>query len=734
MLVRSSIIVGLLLLVVSPTPQDKIRQHYEAAEAARLAGNLETAEAEFAAILGEGYQRLGRIYSARSEYLPALSALETAQQYRPSASDVQVDLAIAYFGARQYEKALVAARKAISIAPDSPGAHQMLGKTHFMLGDLDQATAELETAAKLAPNDIDVAYTLGISYLRNRQPEKAKQLYSWLLKTFGEQPQLHVVIGRAYRQSGLLLDAAEEFKKAIALDPHFPRAHYYLGLTYLLDEGQTKIGAALEEFKIEVAANPDEFFSNYYLGVVYNYQREWELAITFLQKASTIQLNNPDPYFQLGQAYQELNRHQEAIEVLKKSIALNPNLAHNKGQVTTAHHRLAQSLIKTGQTEAGQKELQIASDLKAQAFKLEQQSQTGAPGTVAKSGSDQALGLTPENHGGAGATAVDEKSKQELQRSEDYYKKVVGTAHNNIGLLRAQRQLFFAAVEQFELAAKWTPQLEGLDYNLGLAHFKSQLYKRAVPALESELKAHPDNRPAAMLLGMTFFRLGNYQRASALLSGVVDAQTTDLNSYYSLASSLIRLRKMEAAEEVIGQIKTSKPDAPQLHLLLAEKYDISGVPLSALAELKQVADSNSETLQVHYNAGLLYLKLGKRDEATKEFERELVFNPADTQAKYSLSDVLLRVGNVERGLTLLREVIQARPDHAEARYSLGKTLLQRGDTVGAIENLERAAKLEPEWPDVHFELGQAYVAAGRKSDGKKEIDLSKQLRSRTQKP
>ena len=128
-----------------------------------------------------------------------------------------------------------------------------------------------------------------------------------------------MVIGRAYRQSGLLPEAAEEFKKAIALDPRFPRAHYYLGLTYLLDEGQSKLSEALEEFKIEVAANPDEFFANYYLGVVYIFQRQWDLAITSLQKASTIQPNNPDPYFQLGQAYQELNKHEQAIEVLKES-------------------------------------------------------------------------------------------------------------------------------------------------------------------------------------------------------------------------------------------------------------------------------------------------------------------------------------------------------------------------------------------------------------------------------
>ena len=245
-----------------------------------------------------------------------------------------------------------------------------------------------------------------------------------MIRDFGDRPQLHVVIGRAYRQSGLLADAAAEFKKAMPSDPHFPRAHYYLGITYLLDEGQSKMAEALREFQIEVAANPDEFFANYYLGVVYVFQRKWDLAVPFLRKAATIQPDNPDPYFQLGQAYQELKSHEQAIEVLKKAIALNPDLGHNKGQVATAHHRLAQSLLKTGQTEAGQRELQIASDLKTQAFKLEQQVQTGAPDTSAKlSHQGKTRSLVPGHAVFLEPNELDDSSKQKLHSSEGYYKR-----------------------------------------------------------------------------------------------------------------------------------------------------------------------------------------------------------------------------------------------------------------------------------------------------------------------
>ncbi len=734
MQLRLTIISCVLFIAVNQAPQDAIRQHYQAAEAARNAGNLEAAEAEYSAILAEGYQRLGKIYSTQFDHLQAIRAMQTAAKYRPDSPQALLDLAIAYFGARQYEKALVPAGRALVIAPEDAGVHQMLGKIYFMLGDLTKSISELESAAKLAPNDVDVVYTLGIAYLRNRQPGEAKQLYNSLIKAFGEQPQLHVVIGRAYRQSGLMREAAEAFRKAIALDPRFPRAHYYLGITYLLDEDQKKLAEALEEFKLEVAANPDEFLGNYYLGVVYNFQRQWDLALNFLQKASTLQPKNPDPYFQLGQTYQELNNHPQAIEVLKKAIALNPDLAHNRGQVTDAHHRLAQSLLRTGQTEAGEKELQISAELKAQSFKLEQETQA-APVIAANGVSTPAkdlLELGSEDRGSL-KSDLDPKTRQELATSEAYYRKVIGTAHNNIGSLRGERQDFLAAAEQFALAAEWYPQQDGLDYNLGLAHYKSQSYKQAALPLENEVKNHPGNRPAVILFGTTLFRLGNYARASELLSGAIASRPADIDTYYALASSLIKQRKFDHAEPVIAQIKEITEDAPQLSLLSAERYHVSGDRARALVELTRVTSSASNSSLVHYYAGLLYLKLDKREEALKEFEKELVLSPGDISNKYVLGETLLDA-KVDRGLDLLREVVQARPNFGEARFTLGKALLKKRDVAGAIDNLERASTLEPERAEIRFELGQAYIAGGRKAEGKTQIDLSKQRRSRNESP
>src|ERR1700750_2178056 len=256
MRLRSTLLALLPLLFAFQSPpqqQDTIRQHYEAAEAERRAGNLAAAEREYTAILSAGYGKLGKIYSAEKQYDAAVAALETAARLNPASEEVLLDLSIAYFDAGQYRKALDASGKALALNPQSGGARHMLGKSQFMLGEFSQAVAQLEAALRLAPKDYDIAYTLGLAHLKQKELSPAREIYTGMLAQLGDRPQLHIIFGRAYRETGFLQEAIAEFKKTVTLDPHFPRAHYYLGLTYLLKDGSARLKDAADEFKIELA-------------------------------------------------------------------------------------------------------------------------------------------------------------------------------------------------------------------------------------------------------------------------------------------------------------------------------------------------------------------------------------------------------------------------------------------------------------------------------------------------
>ena len=716
----------LSLLLPLQAPNDSFQLHYQRAEALRRKGDLTAAEAEYKAILGEAYYKLGRVCLAKPDYPEAATTLEAAARYRPESTEVLVDLAIADFHLEQYDKALEPLGKAIAREPRSAGAHHMLGKSYFMLGNFERATAELQTALKLAPGDYDVEYTLGLAYLKRREIVSARTIYDQMLQQLGNKPQLRVLIGRAYRETGFLSEAIEEFKRAAALDPQFPRVHYYLGLTLLLKDGAGKLGEAEQQFKIELAAHPDEFYANYYLGIAGTVDRNWQTAAMYLQKASAIQPDNPDPFFFLGQALQGLERHEDAIEAFKKSIALNPDLKHNDYQVSNAHYRLGQTLIKIGLTNEGERELKIAADLKAAAFKSDEariQAFTSIEGNKL-SELVASEGLMAE------APARDVKTRQALQNEEDFYKKVIAAAHNNIGLLSAERQDFSKAMAEFRLASKSDPKLEGLNFNLGLACYKSERYAEALQPLENELKAHPEHIAAKQLLGLSYFMTDNYQRASALLSEVVAAKPDEIAVYYPLALSLINEQKTDAANQLIQQMVRLGGNSPQLHILLGRASYDQGDSAKAIEELQSALALDGKTLLAHFYSGVVYLKLGKFAEARKEFEAELALNPNDWQAKYNLGYVLLAGQETARGIKLMRELVLAKPQFADAHYELGKALLQQGDINGALESLEIAARLDPAKAHIHYQLGRAYLAAGRKSEGDNQLEVSRQIKEK----
>ena len=720
--------VTLLISLLLQSQADLFRKHYDAANAYHRAGDYPAAEAEFKIILGEAYQRLGKIYSAQGNYQTSVSAFEAARASRPNQTDGLIDLSIAYFHTSQYAKGIEPLQRAITVNAENALAHHLLGKTYFMLGEFEQANRELQLALKLNPADYDAEYTLGLCYLKQKDLPKAKQLYERMAERLGNRPAVRVLIGRAYRETGFLPDSIEEFKKAIALDPKFPRVHYYLGLTYLYKDGAAKLSDAMEEFKIELAANPEEYFANFYLGILYILERKWEPAIALLEKAVRKQPNSPDPYFHLGQAYQGAGRHADAVEVLQKTIALNPSLAHNDYQVTTAHFRLGQALMKVGRTAEGQKELKLSAELKQKGFKLDEK-RVGAYLSGTKL-TDQSGELVKAEGVIAEPPPLDEKKSEKLKVEETYYTKVVAAGHNSIGVLRAEQQDFREAAAQFALAAKWNPNQERLNYNLGLALYKSEAYKEAIPAFEQELKREPANIPIKQLLGLSYFMTNEYGKASALLSEVVAVKTQDAALYYPLALSLLKDGKLEHANRVIEQMVAVGGKSPQLHILFSQAHYERGEVDKALAELRTALTLDNKVKLAHFYSGLIHLKAGKFQEAAREFELELSVSPNDFQAKYHLAFVILAQQETERGIALMREVVSERPDSADARYELGKALLQKGDIKGSVEQLETAVRLKADQPHVHYQLGRAYIAAGRKTEGESQLEISKQLKEK----
>ncbi|PYX16859.1 MAG: hypothetical protein DMG84_05820 [Acidobacteria bacterium] len=95
-------------------------------------------------------------------------------------------------------------------------------------------------------------YLLGITYLKLNDLNRATLLFNEMITGLGDTPQIHMYLGRAYREGELYEQAVEEIKKAIARDPKLKQAHYFLGLAYVGRDGDSGFPAAIPEFQAEL--------------------------------------------------------------------------------------------------------------------------------------------------------------------------------------------------------------------------------------------------------------------------------------------------------------------------------------------------------------------------------------------------------------------------------------------------------------------------------------------------
>lgn len=144
-------------------------------------------------------------------------------------------------------------------------------------------------------------------------------------------------------------------QEAAALDPDSPLYHNALGAVYLNLKRQPE---ALDEFKraVDLDANYGEALHN--LGAAYAEAGKWEDAVRSYRKALSVPGygNLEGTYINLGWAYYNLNRLQEAEEVLRLALKLDPKMV-------VASYNLALVLLKAGRRDEAKVEFRRAKEL-----------------------------------------------------------------------------------------------------------------------------------------------------------------------------------------------------------------------------------------------------------------------------------------------------------------------------------------------------------------------------------
>lgn len=754
--VRVAAVLALAVSLVSAaraadTPGESLRREFESAKASLASGDLARAEGSYRQAITLGLRQLGNLSISEDQFEQATRLLDQAVQLTPDDADLQVEAGIAWFRKGDPRRATELVQAVLARHPDNGRAHNVLGRINLFKGDSEGSIEELKKAVALQ-GDFETSYFLGIAYLKAKKVSEASTWFSQVQSTMGDSAALHVLFGRAYTITHFPQPAMEEFRKAIKLDPKYPRAHGLLGYSYLEQFGEQAYPQAREEFEKELKLKPDQYYFLMLLGIATVALRDFSAAEATLRHAIRLSPDEATPYLYLGETYTETNRLALAVPALERYVSLVHHPEEMLRDVSRAYYLLGQDLLRLGRVQEAKKALASSQRYREAKFRYDAKhtfdEQPGADGADSRP-SERIAGILetgapdenntaetmvqggmPGNSITVPQTPASQQTVVEPKEAKQYrafVAEILASSYNDLGVMRAKSSKFTEASEFFKQAAAWKPDLPGLDRNWGLAAYRAEFYSDAISPLERRLAAAPDDAFVRKLLGLSYFSTDNFAKTAEVLRPFLKNPPDDPGLLLAWGTALVRTRQSETARDIFRRLLEQNASNPAVHLLLGQAYAQQGDFADGLSELKSALQLDRRLPEAHYFAGLVHLRQTDFESAAAEFRSELEIRPGDPVTSYHLGYALLMQGHADQAVPLLREVIQAKPDYEMAWFELGRALLQQGDPAGAIESLEAAKRLSPDREATHFQLSQAYRRVGRLTEAQQALAAYQKL-------
>jgi tetratricopeptide (TPR) repeat protein len=701
----------------SAAPED----HFDAAQTFQIAGDFGRAAAEYRRGISIALQRLGNLKFANGDNAGGLETLKKAVHTDAGNIDAQIDLGIAYFRGGDYNRAKECVQSVLKSEGDNFRALNLLGKIDFMQGNFESAANELQAALAITP-DFDVAYSLALADLQLKKLPQATVLFDEMRASLADTPELHTLLGQAYRQTGYPGLAVEQFKNALKLDSAFPHAHAYLGVTYFTMGGKQNFDLAREQFRLELAKAPRDYSSLYYLGMIELNEHQLEQAEESLQEAHRTSADDPGPLLLLGRLYSEQRKSSTAIAVLRQAISLLSSGTAPTSQIRLAHEMLSKAYISDGQTAEGEQELAAA--------KLSGATEAGGTG---KTSPQETIPGPPAATSQELRSMLMEKERKPEgpAASEAQYvnaiSKLLGNAYNNLGVMDARNSLYKDAAEEFKQAELWDSSIPQLDRNFALAAFRAQLYSDAIGPLDRLVHNSPADQNLRQMLALSYYMTNRFTDSAAAFRPIVDSLPQNPGLLLSAGIAFVKGGDTSTAERLFARAFESGNETPEIHVLLGQAYADQSDTQQASAEFKRALDLNPRLPEAHYYLGMLLFKKGALDEAAKQFQSELELNAQHPQSLYQLAYIRLQQHQPSDATRLLAEVIKQQPANSDAHYQLGKALLEQGDVSAATRELETSIQLHPT-DYAYFQLSNAYTRNGRTDDAKRALESFEKLK------
>ena len=171
--------------------------------------------------LGE-YERYGRaIRFANAGRLPeAISEFKKVLEQDGRNVQAHFYLGVCYYRLRRLDDAVKELDATLMTSPDDPPAEELLGTIWLLKKDYVRARQRFTHLAAIAPGNYGAHYNLGILAMQAGRMEEAGRELQAAARADSGSAQAHAALGSLYSAQGDAKRAGDEFRRALAIDPH----------------------------------------------------------------------------------------------------------------------------------------------------------------------------------------------------------------------------------------------------------------------------------------------------------------------------------------------------------------------------------------------------------------------------------------------------------------------------------------------------------------------------------
>lgn len=517
---------------------------------------------------------------------------------------------------KKFEEAIVLLKNALKLEPNNPAILVQFGKLLDRMGEFDGAVSILRKAVAIKPNEAFLHYSLC----------------------------------RALMHADKRIEAPDECKEAIRLDPDRPEYKRQLALITALDKKSVAAIAALEELYRQYQYDL-EFIEG--LGDVYYGISDFPKAVLYYEKIVSLEPTYARPYFYLASSYDHLDRITEAIATARIYVSLRPKSYLSYGL-------LGEMLQNGGFYDDSISELKKSVQINPEA---------GIP---------------------------------HLKLSESYF--AIGDKANALKNLRIAYRLLphdlgityllgMRLIEHGDMADAIKPleeanELKKDDYrlltNLGLAYFESNDFDKGIIALSKADTLHPGDEMIQMFLRVARARENMVARFQQILESARE-KPNDILERRRLAGAFRYKGDLAGAEQEHLALIAAYPKDARLYNDLAIFYGDTGQTEKSVNYLIKTAEL-SPSPGLFFSIGIGQRTLGRLRDAEASFRKTIDMAPNDAAPLMELADTLTAAGNRDEAFQTLLKAFEIAPSNTKINLKLVWHYLRTGNKDAALRH------------------------------------------------